>query len=169
MKVCDPFINRSRREGFAFLPVLVGLALLGTLVGVGVTLIKPRVRIAKVTQTQMNMDAMTQTLVGWTAVNKRLPDSTEFSSVVEDGEDVWREPFVYVYDGDLVSSSGWNVCGKNTTNITSGTTSNIAFSVISGGDDYRVDSSPSASGAYTGELTLSPEDLSRGDVELPLD
>jgi hypothetical protein len=161
MKASEFFINGSRTEGFAFLPALVGLALLGTVIGVGVTLLKPRAKIEKITQTQENMDAMTQALVGWTVVNKRLPDSTEFPSVVEDGEDAWRKPFVYVYDGDLVSSSGWNVCGKNTTNITSGTTSNIAFSVISGGDDYSIDSSPSASGPYTGELTLSPEDLSR--------
>jgi hypothetical protein len=160
-KTLDIFMYGPRREGFAFLPFIVGLALLGTLVGVGVSLIKPRAKIEKVTQTQENMDAMTRTLLGWTVLNKRLPDSTEFSSVVEDGDDAWRKPFVYVYDGDLISSSGWNVCGKNTTNITSGATSNIAFSVISGGDDYRIDSSAGTSGAYTGELTLSPEDLSR--------
>lgn len=148
-------------NGFALFPVILAVLIMGALIGFGLTLIGPRIKKEKYTQTHETIIAAIQAIVSWSLANGRLPDSSNLSSVVGNLDDAWRKSFVYVYDNRLASSSTGGICGRQSTNITSGTTTDIAFLLVSGGDDYQVDSTPNTSGQYTGNITASSKDIIR--------
>ena len=151
----------AQQNGFALMPVILAVLIMGALIGVGLTLVGPRVKREKYNQTNNTITASLQAVTSWSVANGRLPDSSEFPAVIRNIDDAWRKSLVYVYDNNLASSSTGGSCGRQTTNITSGTTVNIAFLVVSGGDDYTVDSTPNTSGQYNGNVTASPNDIVR--------
>ena len=151
----------TQQNGFALMPVILTVLIMGALIGVGLTLVAPRVKREKYNQTNNTITAAVQAVTSWSVTNGRLPDSSEFPAVVRNIQDAWRKSLVYVYDNNLVSSSTGGICGRQTTDITCGTTANIAFLVISGGDDYTMDSTPNTSGQYNGNVTASPNDIVR--------
>jgi len=151
----------AQQNGFALMPVILAVLIMGALIGVGLTLVGPRVKREKYNQTNNTITAAVQAVTSWSVPNGRLPNSSEFPAVVRNIHDAWRKSLVYVYDNYLASSSTGGTCGRQTTNITSGTTVNIAFLVISGGDDYTVDSTPNTSGQHNGNVTTSPNDIVR--------
>jgi len=151
----------AQPNGFALMSVILGVLVMGALIGVGLTLIGPRIEKEKYNQTNDVIIAAIQGVISWSATNGSLPDSVTFPTVARTPDDSWRKSLVYVYDLNLASSSTGGACGRQTTSITSGTTLNVAFLVISGGDDYTVDSIPNTSGPYNGNVTASPNDIVR--------
>ena len=149
----------ASKNGFAMLPVILAVLFVGALIGVGLTIIGPRIKKEKYNQTQNAMDAAIQAVISWSATNGSLPNSTTFATVVKNNNDAWRNTFVYVYDNNLTTPSTGGICGRQSTGIASGTTGNIAFLIISAGDDYSVNSTPNTSGPYSGNVTLSANDI----------
>jgi type II secretory pathway pseudopilin PulG len=152
-------MKRRKEKGFALLPVILAVMILGALIGVGLTVIVPRIKKEKYNQSHAAMDAAVQAIISWAATNERLPTSAAFPSVVKTTADAWRKTLLYVYDNTLTSLATGGICGRQTTAITSGTTGNIAFLIISGGDDYAVNSTPNTSGQYSGNVTVSLNDI----------
>ncbi|MBU0987870.1 MAG: hypothetical protein KKH68_11530 [Proteobacteria bacterium] len=141
------------------MPVILAVLFVGALIGVGLTIIAPRIKKEKYNQTQDTLDAAIQAVMSWSAANDRLPTATTFPMVVRNINDAWRKNLVYGYDNNLTTPSTGGICGRQTTGIASGTTGNIAFLLVSGGDDYTVNSTPNTSGPYSGNVTLSANDI----------
>lgn len=106
------------------------------------------------------------------AVDSFLPDSAAFPAVVRNPNDAFTKALIYVYDNNLTSITTGGICGRKTTGITVGTTPNVAFVVISGSDDYTIDTtlngtlngSPingviTGSGYITGTITVNDNDI----------
>ena len=79
--------------------------------------------------------------------------------MVKKTDDPWHQGFIYIYAGGLTSGSGGGICGKTSTGISAVGTGNIAFAIVSPGQDRTISSTPGASGAYAGTLTLSSADI----------
>jgi hypothetical protein len=150
---------RLKNTGFALMPVILTVLITGALIGVGLTVIGPRLQKENYNETMVAMDAAVQAIISWSSTNNRLPDGSTFPTIVGNINDAWQNPFIYVYDNSLTSPSTGGLCGRRTTSVTSGSTSNIAFLIISGGDDYAVNSSPNVSGQYSGNVTASINDV----------
>jgi len=108
----------AQQNGFALMPVILAVLIMGALIGVGLTLVGPRVKREKYNQTNNTITAAVQAVTSWSVPNGRLPNSSEFPAVVRNIHDAWRKSLVYVYDNYLASSSTGGTCGRQTTNIT---------------------------------------------------
>jgi hypothetical protein len=155
------FSSCAATAGFAMLPVILAVLFIGVLIGVGLTVIVPRVKKEKYNQTQDIMDATIQAVISWSAANGRLPNSTTLPLLAKTTDDAWRNRLVYVYDNTLTATSTGGICGRQTTSVADGSTGNIAFLLISAGDDYTVNSTPNTSGPYSGNVTLSAGDIAK--------
>ncbi len=160
------FINKNylcrigtTENGFALMPLILAVLIMGALIGVGLTIIAPRIKKEKYNLTTNRIDSAIQALVSWSATNGRLPNSATFFSVINTADDAWRKNLIYVYDNDLTAAATGGICGRQTTGISLQTTQDIAFLILSGGDDYTVDSTPSTSGQYNGNITASSKDI----------
>ncbi len=156
--------NRHLRDhltdtGFALMPVILTVLIAGALIGVGLTIIGPRLQKKSYNKTRVSMDAAVQAIISWSSTNNRLPDNATFPTIVRNTNDAWQKQFVYVYDNSLTNPLTGGICGRLTTAVNSGSTSNIAFLIMSGGDDYTVNSSPNTSGPYSGNVTASMIDV----------
>jgi type II secretory pathway pseudopilin PulG len=159
--VAGGFRAQSKECGFALLPIILTVIIVGALVSVGIAVLAPRVKQAKYNQARDTMTAAIDAVISWSAANGRLPDSTVFPTVVRQDTDPWRKPLIYLYDGNLTTTATGGVCGRQTTGITAGAVTDIAFAIISGGDDYAVSSIPGAAGAFNGNLVAAATDIVR--------
>ncbi len=139
--------NASR--GIALLPVIIILLLIATLFGLGMIATGPIVKRTKTNDTKDIIEAATKAIISYAAANNKIPilddsaaDGTidEFVEVVTNPNDAFTKPLIYVYDNDLTSVTTGGVCGRSTTFITAGGVSNVAFVILSGGDDFAVES-----------------------------
>ncbi|MGC9046410.1 MAG: prepilin-type N-terminal cleavage/methylation domain-containing protein [Thermodesulfovibrio sp.] len=145
------------KKGLTLVEVAIVLVILGLLVGLGASLIGPLTKRAKLTETRDIVNAATESVIGFTAKNNRLPTSTEFPQVVRNPNDSWGKGLVYFVDSALTnppSNPAEGICGRKTTNVIVCTDANcnnqiqnVAFIVVSGGPNYNV---------QTGPLTNSP-------------
>jgi hypothetical protein len=124
------------------------LVIIGLIVGFGASLVGPLTMRAKRTETKEITQAAIDSIIGYSAINNRVPDlsaspsPTSFSTVVRTQNDSSGRPLVYVFDSNLAAS----VCNRTATNITvricndaaCGTFSqinNVAFIVLSPGEN----------------------------------
>ena len=157
-----PFYSNVRQKGFALMPLILTVLIMGALIGVGLSILAPRIKKEKYNQSNDTISAAIHAVTSWSVSNNRLPDNSEFPSIVKNVNDDWRKPLVYIYDNDLAVISTGGLCGRQTTGITAGTTANLAFLIVSGGDDYSVNSTPNTSGSFSGNVTASASDVVPG-------
>ena len=160
-----PFHNN---RGITLLPLILMVVVFGALIGVGTGIIKQRVQRNQLLKTAESMTSAMQSIISWSIENNALPiwgDNTpdsnidEFCEIVNKTDDPWHQDFVYIYAGELTSSTGGGICGKTSTGISTVGTGNIAFSLVSPGQDRALTTTPGVSGAYTGTMTLSSADI----------
>ena len=159
-------VHNSR--GMTLLPLILMVVVFGALVGVGTGVIKQRVLKNQQQKTAETITSAIQSIFSWSIENGALPiwgDNTpdtnvdEFCEIVKETHDPWHQGFVYIYDGGLTTGSGGGICGKTTTGISAVGSGNIAFAIVSPGQDRTITFTPGASGAYAGAVTLSPADI----------
>ena len=125
-------------------------------------MIQARVMQDKYEDSQNAVETAANVVIGWSLQNNgRLPNTAEFTAITGSKQDAWRQNLVYIYDADLANISTGGICGRNSTGISASGISDIAFVIISGGNDVTIDSTPNTSGDYTGTATLSENDLIR--------
>ena len=155
-------------RGITLLPLILMVVVFGALIGVGTGVIKQRVQKNQLLKTAESMTSAIQSILSWSIENGALPiwgDNTpdanidEFCEIVKKTHDPWHQGFVYIYAGGLASGSGGGICGKTSTGISAVGTANVAFAIVSPGQDRTIDSTPGASGAYAGTVTLSSADI----------
>jgi len=144
--------------GFTLVELAVVLVIVGMLISLGSGLIGPLTRQAKVRESKEYLNAGVESVVGWSASMNRLPDAgaaaTGFNQIVKTRNDAWGKNFYYLFDTNLAPAVATKdtICGRRTTNLTltipspvlpfpaTQVISNVAFAVLSGGDDYNIQS-----------------------------
>ena len=154
-------------RGITLLPLILMVVVFGALLGVGMGVVKQRVQKIQQQKTAETVTSAIQSIFSWSIETGTLPiwgdntpDATrdEFCEIVKETQDPWHQGFVYIYAGGLTSVAGGGICGKTSTGI-SAAAGDIAFAVVSPGQDRTISSTPGASGAYAGTLNLSSADI----------
>ena len=138
-------------KGFTLIELAMVLVVIGLLIGLGAGLIGPLTKRVKYNETKEIVDAAVESIVGYVASNKRIPewgdyspDTTidEFIEVVKNPNDSWGKPLYYFFTDDLLTSD--SICNRRTTNLTlcrdatcNSRISDIAFVVVSSSEDYN--------------------------------
>lgn len=157
-----------RNKGFTLVEIAIVLVIIGILVSLGAALIGPLTKRAKYTETKDIVNAAVESVISYGASNKKLPlqgdftpDDTidEFVEIVRNPRDAWTKTLYYIVDSDLTSTpiAGTDpLCGRTATKLTicrdtactaATNITNVAFVVISGADNYNV---------QTGIITAAP-------------
>lgn len=157
----------ARERGFTFVEMAILLVVIGLLVGLGAGIAGVLSRNLKYTESREIVDAAVESVISYAAGNDYLPAAfATFQSIVRNPKDAFLGDLIYVWDASL-AGTGKTICGKKTsaitlTTATAGTVSNVAFIVLSKGDDYTTDTTCSGactSGAYSGTVTESNNDI----------
>jgi hypothetical protein len=155
-------------RGIALLPLILMVVVFGALLGFGTGMVKQRVLKNQQKKTADSMTWAIQSIFSWSIENNALPiwgdnavDTVvdEFCEIVKMTHDPWHQEFVYIYDNALASSAGGGICGRMGSAISTGAAVDVAFVILSPGLDRALASTPAASGAYAGVLTLAPTDI----------
>ena len=156
------------QRGFTIVEVAVVLVIVGLLVGFGAALVGPLMERSKRMATTEILDAALESIVGYAASEKRVPqwgdnsaDNTldEFCEVVTNRRDSTTQPLYYFFDNRLFTPQ--SVCGRKTTNITicrnaacTDRIPNIAFAVVSGAMDYNPQTGIVTTGCPAGQTCI---------------
>lgn len=132
------------------------------MLSVGVKKFGAQVVQGKNNDTRKALERNVQMITAFGVKNGRLPTFADYSaSLGARPVDAFGRALVYGFDNNLTKISTGGICGRTGTTITYNG-QDVAFLLLSGGDDMAVSSTPSASGAFSGALTaLKPEDLYR--------
>ena len=149
----------ARQTGVALLPVIFGIMIMGLFMTAGLSLIDASARKNKVEATRKKMNHAAEAVLNWSAQNGRLPDNTEFTALTGLLEDEWHQNIIYAYDSNLTRTASGGICGRPVTAISSSSVSDIAFLIISGGEDFTLDSAPNTDGPYSGTASLAIDDI----------
>jgi len=133
-------------KGLTLIEVAIVLVILGLLIGLGAGLISMLTKRAKIIESRETVDAAVEAVKGYTIMNGRLPNYSNFTSVVRSLYDAWQKPIVYIYDGNASNNS---ICDLTKTAITVrlcfntdcssyNETKNVALIVLSGGPNYNI-------------------------------
>ncbi len=141
-------------EGSALLIIFFLFLLITSLIAIGFNVYGPNVQRGKVFATVDSLNGAVDAIIGWSAGNRKLPDTTNFATVVRDPNDSYGAPLYYLYDSNLaatpvVGSDAADFCSRSTTNLTvyfcpdavcatpTTTIPNVAFIVLSGGPNHN--------------------------------
>jgi prepilin-type N-terminal cleavage/methylation domain-containing protein len=133
-------------EGLTLIEVAIVLVILGLLLGLGGGLISMLTKRAKIVESRETVDAAVEAVKGFTIMNGRLPNYSNFTTIVRSLYDAWQKPIVYIYDRNASNTS---ICDLTKTAITVrfcfntncssyNETQNVAFIVLSGGPNYNI-------------------------------
>lgn len=159
-KICNPksTICNSQR-GFTLIEIAIVLIIIGILVALGAALIGPLTKRAKYNETKDIVSAAVESVISYGASNKKLPlqgdftpDSTidEFVEIVRNPKDAWTKTLYYVVEPNLTTIPAGStdaICGRKTTDLIvcrdvnctdANKITNVAFAVISGADNYNI-------------------------------
>lgn len=147
-----------KSSGSALLWMVILFMLVGGLMStLGSLTLKSKVMSGKSLLGNRSVDAAVMAVIGFTRSNKRLPTlGTEFDSAVSNSTDTWNQDFGYVYDSD--ASTTTSVCSHTTTNIIVNGVPNIAFVILSGGNNYNIQTTKTTgtwSGAEAAAVTIT--------------
>lgn len=160
MFILSPSIKNQR--GIALLYLIILFTLLGVLISAGSRMLDSSVTRGKINDTKNELNRSAQIITAWAAKNGRLPVSAEYPGIFGSIPlDAWGKPIVYAYDSNLTATATGGICGRTSTSI-SYNGQDVAFLLISGGDDLSITSTPATNGAYSNTLTgLVGEDLNK--------
>lgn len=142
-------VTYYERGGFTLIEIAIVLIILGILIALGATLIGPLTKRAKYNETKEIVNAAAESVISFAAANNRIPTATEFPTAVRNPRDAWTKDLYYIPDANLDDLNAGGVCGRKTTGITvrdctnANCTSyndiaNVAFLVISGSENYNI-------------------------------
>jgi len=154
----------GNQRGMLIMNMVIIFMLLGVMAVAGMKLYGSMVARGKITDTKSGLDRAVNAIVSWSAANGRIPDTTaptSFATIIPNPKDAWGKDIVYLYASELTTAG--SLCGRTTTASTySGVP--VAFVLLSGGDDFTVNSTLNTSGALpSGDISakLSSSDLFR--------
>jgi len=143
----------------ALMPLVLIIAITGALIGAGIHLVGPMAQRLRTATTLSLLDQASRSVVAWSQSHGRLPTAAEFATAAGVHNDSWNQGLVYLYDDDLTDIDRGGACGRETSGLSVNGAADAAFIILSGGSDFTVDTDPAATGAHTGNITLSASDL----------
>lgn len=151
----------NSHSGMSLMNVIMLLFLVGVLTTAGVKMMGPLVQRGKINDTKTTVNSAVDAIISWSVANGRLPTATELqaNNILANPNDAWGKPLVYAYDSNLTATATGGLCGRTTATSYNG--QQVAFIIVSGGDDYTVTSLPASSQAFSGSPTVATSDLSR--------
>ncbi len=135
------------QHGIALLYLVIFFTLVGILVSAGSRMLGSIVTQKKITDSKAELERDAKMIIAWGVRNNRLPVAGEYVGVFgSNPQDAWGKTIGYAYDSNLSATASGGLCGRTST-----TGQEVAFLLISGGDDMNIASTPSiASGVLTG-------------------
>jgi len=139
-------------KGFTLIEMAIVLVIVGLLVGMGAGLMGPLVKRAKYNESKGMVEATKEALFGYTINNGFLPPETlpdPFGIAGARSRDVWGKNFIYIAADNLEGNTR-HLCNETSTGLMiqlcpdaacttpTGTISDVAFIVISGGENFNV-------------------------------
>ncbi|MBF0564852.1 MAG: hypothetical protein HQK89_06385 [Nitrospirae bacterium] len=172
----DKVFDKVRSEqGSALLPVIIILILVVVLAATGLMRVQPQVKRNKLNEAANLLSGNVDAIISWSAARKCVPSDTDFPNAVRNPTDVWGKPLVYIYDDALSTLStgsctgvcAFNPASASVINTTPALSGRIAFIIISGGADYRLQSkingtvvtTKGVAGPAASDVTLDPLDV----------
>ncbi len=141
---------KKQNNGLTLVEIAIVLVILGLLIGVGASLIGPLTKRAKLQESRETVKQAKESFTGYAVKNGYLPQESiydpnspvqAFQNVGTKGIDAWGKPLRYIAANEIEGSS-INICAVNATTLTindRGTPhSNIAFVIVSGGENYNI-------------------------------
>ncbi|MBI4849611.1 MAG: prepilin-type N-terminal cleavage/methylation domain-containing protein [Nitrospirae bacterium] len=129
-------ILNSRRAGFTLVEISIVLVIVGLLIGMGVSMLGPLTRRAKLTETRNTVKVVYETISGYAAANKRLPPNLTVLSTRT--TDSYNGNLQYYFATGLDASSLCTTAPSGGTYLTVNdrgvSKSNVAFIVFSQGE-----------------------------------
>lgn len=180
--------DETKRSGFTLIEVALMLAVLGLLLGVGVSLIGPLVKRSKLTETREAVKQATEALAGYAVKNGYLPyqettydplkPAQAFVLAGSKGNDAFGRPLHYVAAPELewdnatpLGTSPCNtavradVCAETETSLAltqdGVLRQNIAFMIVSAGENQNIQTGTIVHGLDFPNVDDFPEDMSR--------
>lgn len=153
--------SANGQAGMALMPLVLTVVIAGALIGAGMHMVGPMTRRNQIETTHSLLDRAARSIIAWSMTQGRLPTAAEFSAAAGVREDPWRRALVYVYDGNLAADAGGGLCGRESTGMVANGSVDTAFTILSGGWDFSLDSTPATSGAYSGNAVISSLDLAK--------
>jgi hypothetical protein len=152
------------RYGFTMLPLVMFMFVIVGLISAGYMMLGPKVQLGKAVETKAGLEKAVDAIISWSVANGKLPDTSQYQAILPSPNDSWSKPFVYLYENTLANPASGGICGRTTTSYPAGCTDEAtcnAFMLISGGDDYTINSTPATSLFFPASAILDNRDLSR--------
>jgi len=102
----------------------------------------PLIQRGKINDTKTTINSTVDAIISWSVSRGHLPGTVdEFSEASANQYDAWGRRLRYLYDKNLIATSSTNaICNQTTTGLTINGTSNIAFAILSLGEDDEAQS-----------------------------
>ncbi|NGZ06430.1 MAG: hypothetical protein G8237_08740 [Magnetococcales bacterium] len=126
----------ERSAGFSLIGMALFLTVLGVVISTALILLLPDLERVGRMVTVANLRADKNALLGFAARQRRLPDVSEFATLVPNSLDGYRNPIQYAYDGRLTGRDA--LCGFSDTLMAVADQGNVAFVIWSSGRNGRV-------------------------------
>lgn len=169
-----PYIKPT--SGFTLIEISIVLIIIGLILGLGMGLVGPTLKGAKIKQAEGMIDSAIESVVSFGMTNKRLPNlGSEFTPLLRNPNDPWGNQLQYIYDNDTATSGSGGICGRKTTSITlqihdniTGvrTITDVALIVFSGGANFNIQTGTSSPTAWGSQDIRSAKTV---DIYSPLD
>lgn len=131
------------RCGVTLLNVSLILVLIGGLVIAGYAMMGPIIKRGKITDTKTTINSAVDAIISWSVARGHIPGTeAQFNEASVNQYDAWGRKLRYLYDGNLTTASSTNaICNYAKTNLKINGIGDIAFAILSLGDDYEAQSS----------------------------
>ncbi|MGD9308195.1 MAG: prepilin-type N-terminal cleavage/methylation domain-containing protein [Desulfosarcina sp.] len=168
---------KSSQAGFTMIEMAIVIVIIGLIVGFGASLIAPLSIRAKRIESSETVAAGTEAIIGHAAANRgELPSLAQFPGVMKKRNDAWSRPIQYVYDAVLADGdpTTGNLCTRRATRLslrqcpdvacsTPVTVGNVAFIVLSGGENFNNQTAGSQAVSGTTVIDVYPNGV--GDMD----
>ncbi|MBU1053359.1 MAG: prepilin-type N-terminal cleavage/methylation domain-containing protein [Proteobacteria bacterium] len=161
----------SGQKGFTIIEIAIVMIIIGTIIGFGASLVVSLTVRAKRTESKDILKAASESIVGFAAVNARLPiwgnnlpDATvdEVCEVITNQRDSFTQPIYYFpADGANQLQTVGSICGRRSTNLTvcrdpacASRVSNVAFVVATGSENANPQTGIITAGCPTGQTCI---------------
>lgn len=137
-------VTESHRAGLTLIEVAIVLVLIGLLMGIGAGLVGSLTKRVKIHETRETIDSAVESILGFAVAMKRLPNETEFESILRKTHDSWNKKLRYVVWSNFTFNETNVICPTNATphgfriQVGNRTIDNVAFLIISSGPNYNL-------------------------------